>query len=116
MSRQHPLSIAMARKILAETSAVRLTLPFAYADPAFDRCMHEASTTPELVEQFDRLYGCSLSRARSPIEQMIDKATGYQDDQLRKFTEFVHDSIYMRLPDDAIHALRLAALAQEAAP
>jgi len=109
-------SINVLKKLLAVTPAARLPIPSACFDPAFMACFKSAISTHELVQQFDRLYGCSLSRARSPIEQMIDKATGYQDDQLRKFTEFVHDSIYMRLPDDAIHALRLAALAQEAAP
>ena len=98
------------RKILANTQADRFPLPMAYADPAFAKCLIEAGATSELVEQFDRLTGCKVGRIGngSPIERMVDKATGFQDDQMRQFAEFVHDCIYLRLPDEAIHALRFA--------
>lgn len=71
----------------------RLPLPAAYIDPAFRACLHDAIETPELVSNFDRLYGANLSR----------KAT--QGD-MAAFTKFVHDGIYLRLPDEAIEALR----------
>ncbi len=79
---------------------MRLPLPLAYADPAFMKCLDEAIELPELVQQFDRLCKCSLSAARK--------------DDMRKFVEFVHDGIYLRLPDEAIHSLRVKALAQPA--
>lgn len=79
----------------------RLSLPMAYADPAFIVCVSEAIDVPELVEQFDRLYGAHLT-AGNPAEE-----------DMRAFAEFVHDGIYMRLPDEAIHSLRAESLAKE---
>lgn len=73
----------------------RLPFPAACADPAFRRCADEAVKTPELVENFNRLYGASLGKSAKPNE--VD---------LKAFSLFVHDSIYLRLPDDAIEALR----------
>lgn len=78
--------------------AIRLPIPAAYIDPAFQRCLHEAIATPELVANFDRLYGATLG-------------TKHTEDDTRGFTKFVHDSIYMRLPNEAIHSLRAPVMA-----
>lgn len=91
-----------------KTPAERLPIPAAYMDPAFMMCLHEAIAERELVVQFNRLTNSSLCTARSPIEQMVDDACGMTDENMRKFTEFVHFSIYTRLPDDAIHSMRAA--------
>ena len=106
------------RKSLAETAAPRLPLPLAYSDPAFAKCMDEACRTPELVQAFDRLTGCKIGSLakRAPIERMVDEVTGFRDDQMRQFVEFVHDSIYLRLPDEAINAFRLASEIQSDTP
>jgi len=92
----------------------RFPLPMAYGDPAFLACLSDAIDTPELVEQFDRLYGATLTGRKSPIEAMVDRATGKQEDDIRAFVRFIHDCVYLRLTDDAIHSLRAAALAQGA--
>jgi len=99
-------------KMLSEVPDVRLPLPAAYSDPAFNRCVMDALEAGELIDQFDRLYGCKMARIGkgAPIEQVIDKVTGFQDEQLRKFSEFVHDSVYLRLPSEALHALRITEL------
>lgn len=76
---------------------MRFALPAAYADPAFIVCLHESIGTLELVNQFDRLYGANLSR--KPSER-----------DMAAFTAFVHDSVYTRLPDEALDSLRAAAL------
>ena len=73
--------------------APRLPLPAAYVDVAFHRCCIESLETAELVQNFERLYEVNLHR---------DGEKG-----LRAFAEFVHDGIYMRLPDEAIEALRV---------
>lgn len=73
---------------------MRLPLPMAYADPAFTACIAAAIETPELVEQFDRLYGVHITSG-SPAEA-----------DMRAFVSFVHDGIYLRLPDEVIHSLR----------
>lgn len=91
--------------------AVRLPIPAAYCDPAFVMCLHGAIDIPELVSEFNRLYGATLGARTTAIEQMVDKATGKADDDMRAFAEFVHDSVYTHLPDEAIHSLRAGALA-----
>jgi len=95
----------------------RLPLPAAYTDRAFMACLGASINTPEIVENFDRLHGCSLAQIGKgkPVEQMIRDAAGNQVEQLRKFTEFVHDGIYMRVSDDAIRALRAPGIGREAA-
>lgn len=91
--------------------AVRLSMPAAYCDPAFVACLHESIGIPELVAQFNRLYGATLGARATAIEQMVDKATGKADDDMRGFAKFVHDCVYTRLSDEAIHSLRAGALA-----
>ncbi|MPS98581.1 MAG: hypothetical protein E2581_08780 [Pseudomonas sp.] len=86
--------------------AVRLPMPVAYCDPAFRACLLGAIEEPELVSEFNRLYGATLGARTTAIEQMVDKATG-----MRGFAKFVHDSVYTRLSDEAIHSLRAGALA-----
>jgi hypothetical protein len=93
---------------LRDLPDLRAPLPMAYDDPAFMACLHGAIGEPELVRQFDRLYGATLVSRKNWLETAIDKATGKQDDDMRAFIEFVHNCIYMRLPNEAIHALRLA--------
>jgi hypothetical protein len=97
---------------LSGTPAIRLKLPMAYSDPIFKRCLVDASRMSEFVENFDRLCGCNVGNLGkgTPIDRMIDEASGFNDDQLRKFAEFVHDTVYMRLPDKAINAMRLSNL------
>ncbi|ARL04270.1 hypothetical protein [Burkholderia pseudomallei] len=102
------------QEVMAELEAlpdVRLPVPAAYADPAFARCLVEAAGTPELVAEFDRLFGCELASMAegSPLDLAIDSATGRFEGDMRKFAEFVHDAVYSRLPSAAIHAIRLTA-------
>ncbi len=77
----------------------RLPLSAAYFDPAFINCLSSAIAEPELVEQFCRIYGSKLNTPQR------------SEDDMRAFSKFVHDSIYMRLPEEAIHSLRANALA-----
>lgn len=90
--------------------AERLPMPQAMGDPAMVRCAQEAIETPEIVENFDRLYGATLGGRVTPLERAIDVCTGKRRDDMEKFMRFVHHSIYLRLPDEAIHALRAAAI------
>lgn len=116
MSKTDPFSKKAVMEAISSEPAERLPLPAAYTDPAFNKCLFEAASTPEFIENFDRLTGSQVGRigAGSVIEQMIDQATGFRDEQIRKFVEFVHDSVYLRLPHEAIHAIRLSSLAEEA--
>lgn len=87
----------------------RFALPAAYTDPAFIACLDEAISTPELVANFDRLYGADLRRRMPPIVRMVDEATGKLADDMREFVHFVHSSLYLTLSDDAILSLRVQA-------
>lgn len=89
---------------------IQFPLPQAYGDPAFIACLHESIGAPELVKNFDRLYGCNLSGQGTALDRMIDKSTGRIDGDMNKFVEFVHDCIYLRLPADSIRGLRMAAM------
>lgn len=73
--------------------AKRLPLPQAYGDPAFHACLAEAINTPELVANFDRLNHATLT-------------TKPNDKDMGAFVRFVHDGIYLRVCDEAIHSLR----------
>lgn len=80
-----------------------LPLSAAYFDPAYINCLSSAIAEPELVFQFCRLYGSKLDTPQRT------------DDDMRAFSAFVHDAIYSRLPDEAIHSLRAVSLAKEVA-
>lgn len=76
-------------------------------DRRFTECLTESLKTEELVEQFERLYGVSRPRkATNPMVAMVDKVTGYSDDQYRKFFSafipFVYDCIYTRVCENPI--------------
>lgn len=115
MTQTKQLSLSKIKDLLKTTPAQRLPLPLAYADPAFMKCIEEASSTPELIQAFDNLTGCKIGALaqRTPIERMVDEVTGFRDDQMRQFVEFVHGSIYLRLPDEAIHAFRIVSEAAQ---
>lgn len=78
---------------------IRLPLSAAYFDPAFINCMASAIAEPELVHHFCRLYGSKLNTPERT------------EDDMQAFAAFVHDSIYLPLPDEAIHSLRAQAVA-----
>jgi hypothetical protein len=54
-----------------------------------------AAKDAALVAEYERLTGERL--VLSGIEGMIDRATGYQDQKLNKFIQFVDECIWQRL-------------------
>jgi hypothetical protein len=56
----------------------------------------------ELVRQWERLSGNKF--ARSPLDCMIDEATGHGDAVMEKFLAFVYDVAWCRLPPDILDA------------
>ncbi|WP_207205554.1 hypothetical protein [Serratia sp. 1D1416] len=77
------------------------------ADPRFGQCIEESLKTPELVENFERLYDVRRPRMpASPMEAIVDKVTGYADSEWRKFftafITFVYDAIYIRVCENHI--------------
>jgi len=72
----------------------------------FTDCVLYCFENRELVEQFNRLFGCTLGVGipRSSIEAMVDRACGHnpamREDEAQLFIHFVYDSIWSRLPDE----------------
>lgn len=70
----------------------------------------------EFVAQFNRLSGCQLLRSekRTPLEMAIDNACGYdgeRDEDWLKWTEFIMDTVWARLPEETQHEFLASALA-----
>lgn len=61
-------------------------------------CLRETAGTVELVREFDRLYGTRLVSRTTPIDRMIDEATGKLDDDMQAFLRFVWNFIFLRTP------------------
>lgn len=72
------------------------------SDPAFSLCLDSCLEEPELISNFCRLYEVELPRQpKSPVEWMVDEATGYRKDTFDKFftafIPFVHRVVYLPL-------------------
>ena len=63
----------------------------------FIQCVDACLDTPELVKQFDRLWGTNLLRAGAPIDLAIDVATGRQHSDMNQFLKFVWNCIFIRV-------------------
>jgi hypothetical protein len=71
----------------------------------FEDCVKECFMTPDFVKQFNRLTGCKLLEDnRTPIDRMIDSATGYdkeidaqQREYFRRFLSFVFEFVWLRI-------------------
>lgn len=81
---------------------------------SFVTCVLEAAGTPELVKQFDRLYGYNVSRRGSPLDLAIDEATGFAEAGMIEFLNFVWEYVFLRVPLDEKRAAEFAALLKEA--
>jgi hypothetical protein len=53
------------------------------------------------VEGFDRIMGTNLLGRGSPVDRMVDDATGRFEHDAAKFIEFVHETVWTRCP--ALH-------------
>lgn len=62
----------------------------------FMQCLEASAGSIELVQQFDRLYGATIASRKSPIEKMIDDATGKTKDDMAQFCRFVWNCIFIR--------------------
>lgn len=69
-------------------------------DPALMLMVEKCLEEKELIDNFTRLFGVGLPRtARSPIEHMVEEATGWRSEQYRDFFNafipFVYRSVYL---------------------
>lgn len=72
----------------------------------FYECLMEASRRDGFVREFDRMMGTGLSpeklQRRSPIDVMIDEATGRLEHDLCLFMAFVYEIVWIRLPQELL--------------
>ncbi len=69
--------------------------------PGFILCVNTAFDNDELVQQFNRLRGCSIRKNQSPINTLVDDATGKLDHDIKLFVRFVYDCLWIRLAPNA---------------
>ena len=60
---------------------------------------------PELIEECDRLRGTSFGESRSPVEMLVDAASGKTRADLETLVDFVDETVVKRAPEDAIKYL-----------
>lgn len=77
-----------------------------YYDSAFLRCLYAAAAEPELIKEFDRLSGTNLARHGTPLDLMVDDATGRTSDALEQFVHFVFEVAYNRVSNEVLEDLR----------
>lgn len=65
----------------------------------FFRIVAQCAANAEFVKQWSRLRGVRFGA--TPLEQMIDSATGFNDDIARMFIRDVHDFVWCRMRDEA---------------
>ena len=63
----------------------------------FYECLMYCAGNEEFVREFDRLHKTNLMFSGSPIEIMIDKASGRQTQDIELFINVVYDVIWTRL-------------------
>jgi hypothetical protein len=61
----------------------------------FYDCIIECAGNKELIKEFDRLTNSNLSFTGSPIELMVDVATGKQKEDIKKFIAFCYEFIWL---------------------
>lgn len=69
----------------------------------FTECCEKCITNKEFVNEFNRLTGNHIGERRSPIEQAIDNACGYDPDKdaMGDFCAFVHECVWIPLLSQA---------------
>lgn len=63
----------------------------------FETCLRASLANPELVAEFDRLYGTNLSLKGTGLDLQIDISSGRLEKDLAEFAEFVHHYIASRV-------------------
>lgn len=69
---------------------------------AFQNVVLTCARTPEFLAEFNRLAGCSLGVPRSGLIEKIDEVTGWEQEQLRRFVEFVTWTVWRPLMTTAV--------------
>lgn len=69
----------------------------------FAECVNYCAANQEFVEGFDRLTDSHFSTVanRTPLDALIDEATGRDRTAAFKFVAFVWETVWTRLPTEA---------------
>jgi hypothetical protein len=62
-----------------------------------EECVRAVLEHPELLREYDRLRGTSITKPG--MIQEIDRATGKFDQDMRELAEFIHEYIHNRVFD-----------------
>jgi len=63
----------------------------------FETCIRLCLKNEGFLREFDSLMGCRLASERTPIETLVDKATGVKEAELEKLIAFVYETVWLRL-------------------
>lgn len=64
-------------------------------NPSFAHVVRICAENRQLIAEFDRLTGANLSMKGTPINLMIDDATGKLQHDVAQFVDFVHDYVWV---------------------
>lgn len=84
---------------------------FMTLNPEFFLVLSQSIKDKQLLEVFSKLTKMPIPRELSPIEKMIDQATGYQDNHdefCLHFISFIHEFIWTRLTENVRKELKEA--------
>lgn len=67
-----------------------------FATDTFSTCVQMAWAEPALVREWERLSGKRITTTgRSPIDVLVDRACGLEDEAYRSFFEFVREFVWL---------------------
>lgn len=64
----------------------------------FPEVVMECFDNPDLMREYRRLKGGDFGLPKSPVDAMVDDATGFVDEQAKEFVQFVWDVVWCRIP------------------
>lgn len=67
----------------------------------FEECFIHCLNDHELLKEFDRLRGTSLSGSGSLMSELVDVASGKRTLDLAEFLKFVKECVWDRMPQES---------------
>jgi hypothetical protein len=60
----------------------------------FEEVVNECYANDEFVKEYNRLTQSQIKSRKSPLEEMIDEATGRNSEEIKRFIEFVDEFVW----------------------
>ena len=83
--------------------------------PGFLVALRQAAENPELLEEYDRLYGTNLRDRGAPLDIIANAEAGTIDQEMDVFVAFIRDHVWQCIAPDVREALCDRAIASMAA-